>query len=222
MVPATIVENFDFWPHGFCHEYPHGLCNAMSFPILVGDSGYHEFCHGTFNVFPSSLITAVKLHFNVEVKSSIQLIIEFTIWNLIWTPENFQMDVSRKRKKLPEIRWCQNSRIVEGFHPLFHESDLAPLFHPLSALSLKETAFSRCSRCHNLSQNGSEYAPGTFLHEGKKKLQSTQKWGVACKICELFHFGSFSHFHSARLKTQVSRLLKVLETKENHHKLTPR
>jgi len=52
------------------------------------------------------------------------------------------MAVSRKQKKLPKIRWCQNSRIVEGFHPLFHESDLAPLFHPLSALFLKETAFS--------------------------------------------------------------------------------
>ena len=107
--------------------------------------------------------TAVKVLHNVEVKSS------------IWTSGNFQMAVSRKRNKLPEIRWSQYSRIVQGFHPLFHESDLAPLFHPLSASFLKETTLSGCSRCHNLSQNGSEYAPGTPFHVGKKKFTGHPK-----------------------------------------------
>ena len=65
----------------------------------------------------------------------------FCIGNLIWALGNFQMAVSRKWKKLLEIRWSQNSRIVQGFHPLFHESDLAPLFHPLSASFLKEPLF---------------------------------------------------------------------------------
>ena len=31
------------------------------------------------------------------------------------------------------IRRCQNSRFVEGFHPLFHESVVAPLFMPFLA-----------------------------------------------------------------------------------------
>ena len=31
------------------------------------------------------------------------------------------------------IRRCQNSRLVEGFHPLFHESVVAPLFMPFLA-----------------------------------------------------------------------------------------
>merc|ERR1711928_176461 len=56
-----------------------------------------------------------------------------------WTQGNFQMARSWKRKKV----LGQFQRVVvanvQGFHPLFHESDLAPLFHPLSALSLKET-----------------------------------------------------------------------------------
>ena len=45
MVPATIVENCDFRPYGFCHEYPYGLFHAMSFPIGVRQAGYHGFCH---------------------------------------------------------------------------------------------------------------------------------------------------------------------------------
>ena len=40
---------------------------------------------------------------------------------------------------------------VQGFHPLFHESDLAPLFHPLSALSLKETPILGCKWCLEMS-----------------------------------------------------------------------
>ena len=38
------------------------------------------------------------------------------------------MAVTRKRKMIKIIRRCQNSRLVEGFHPLFHESVVAPLF----------------------------------------------------------------------------------------------
>ena len=41
---------------------------------------------------------------------------------------------------------------VQGFHPLFHESDLAPLFHPLSALSLKETTFSGSTVAANVQE----------------------------------------------------------------------
>ena len=29
---------------------------------------------------------------------------------------------------IKKIRRCQNSRLVEGFHPLFHESMVAPVF----------------------------------------------------------------------------------------------
>ena len=46
---------------------------------------------------------------------------------------------SRKRKKV--FGYFQRLVVAnaQGFHPPFHESDLAPLFHPLLALSLKET-----------------------------------------------------------------------------------
>ena len=85
------------------------------------------------------------------------------------------MAVSRKRNIEFYIRWCQNSRLVQGFHPLFHESDVTPLFHPLSASFLKETTLSGCSTVHNFSQNGQNMPPGTTLHVGEKKIYSSGK-----------------------------------------------
>ena len=41
--------------------------------------------------------------------------------------------ISRKRKMIKIIRRCQISRLVEGFHPLFDESVVAPLFMPFLA-----------------------------------------------------------------------------------------
>merc|ERR1711888_386120 len=81
-----------------------------------------------------------------------------------------QTAVTSKQKKLPQIRWCQNSRIVEGFHPLFHESDLVPLFHPLSASFVKEGTFSGCSRWAKVGHFGPKHAPGTLFHHGEKNL----------------------------------------------------
>ena len=83
----------------------------------------------------------------------------------------FQTAVSRKRNKILEMRWCQNSRIVEGVHPLFRESDLVPLFHPLSATFLKESTFLGCSRWAKLGHFGPKHAPGT-LFDGPKKILS--------------------------------------------------
>ena len=102
------------------------------------------------------------------------------------------MAVSRKRNNEFYIRWCQNSRLVQGFHPLFHESDVTPLFHPLSASFLKETTLSGCSTVQNFSENGQNMPPGTTFHVGKKKLQFRQKRARNCTFCELFHFGSFT------------------------------
>ena len=48
---------------------------------------------------------------------------------------------------------------------------------------------------------------------------------MLCKICDLFCWCTFSHFHSDRLKIYVYWLLKALETKktrENLQNLTPR
>ena len=57
--------------------------------------------------------------------------------------------------------------MIEGFHLLFHESGLAPLFHPLS------TSFSQKNHFFGVFQVGpnwsllSEYAPGTAFQVGK-------------------------------------------------------
>ena len=44
---------------------------------------------------------------------------------------------------------------------------------------------------------------GPLLMTKKENLQFRQKRAWNCKICELFHFGPFGHFHSDRLKTHV-------------------
>jgi len=66
---------------------------------------------------------------------------------------------------------------VQGFHPLFHESDLAPLFHPLSALSLKERGENGVWKCLENVQimpfgmiSNWEKAN---LHESQKKLHES-------------------------------------------------
>ena len=55
-----------------------------------------------------------------------------TLRNLLQHKFQLQTAISRKRNDESYIRWCQNSSLVEGFHLLFHESGVAPLFHPLS------------------------------------------------------------------------------------------
>ena len=56
------------------------------------------------------------------------------------------------------------------------------------------------------------YAPRTPFDE-QKKLQVRQKGARKCKICELFNFGPFSHFHSDRMKTHVPSFPEVLDKK---------
>ena len=41
-------------------------------------------------------------------------------------------NVGFPKEKIFDICWCQNPRLLEGFHQLFHKSVLASLFHPLS------------------------------------------------------------------------------------------
>lgn len=67
------------------------------------------------------------------------------------------MTASRKRKDREEIQWGQNSPNLEGFHLLFRESGLMPLFYSLLAsFSLRNwpTCNYHCSnsnlRCTNL------------------------------------------------------------------------
>ena len=67
------------------------------------------------------------------------------------------------------IRRCQNSRLVEGFHPLFHESGVAPLFHPLSASFSQKNHFFGVFQVSVTVCLLSEYAPGSSWHVGKKK-----------------------------------------------------
>ena len=91
----------------------------------------------------------------------------------------FQTAVSRKRNEILEMRWCQNSRIVEGVHPLFRESDLVPLFHPLSATFLKESTFLGCSRWAKLGHFGPKHAPGTLFDGPQKELSGEAQLNVS-------------------------------------------
>ena len=59
--------------------------------------------------------------------------------------------------------------MIEGFHLLFHESGLAPLFHPLSASFSQKNHFFGVFQVSPGVSLLPEYAPGTSLQVGKKK-----------------------------------------------------
>ena len=64
---------------------------------------------------------------------------------------------------------------LQGFYPLFHESDLVPLFHPLSALSLKETTLSGWKWFLEISGKRSNHAPGHDIQLGQNKFTPPAK-----------------------------------------------
>ena len=66
--------------------------------------------------------------------------------------------------------WCQNSHLIEGFHILFHESGLLPLFHPLSASFSQKSHFFGVFQVSPSVSLWSEYAPGTSLQVEEKKI----------------------------------------------------
>ena len=75
---------------------------------------------------------------------------------------------------------CQNSRLVKGFHPLFHKSVVAPLFHPLSP------TFTRYWGC-------SKMPLGPLGKMKKRNLLPHQKWPWGSNFCE-------TNFQEFRLK----------------------
>ena len=114
-------------------------------------------------------ITRVKPLVHPELIMALQQSPNITKGN--WVAHKFQLQtaISRKRKKVPEIRWRQNSRLFEGVHPLFYESGLVSLFHPISAsFSQKKNTFSRCSRGYSWALSGQNMPPERFSMEEKK------------------------------------------------------
>ena len=59
---------------------------------------------------------------------------------------------------------------VNGFHPRLYERELAPLFQPLSALSLKETTLSGSNWFLEISGKRSNHAPWHDIQLGKSKF----------------------------------------------------
>ena len=60
--------------------------------------------------------------------------------------------------------------MIEGFHLLFHESGLAPLFHPLLASFSQKNHFFGVFQVSVTVCLLSEYAPGTALQVQEKKI----------------------------------------------------
>ena len=68
------------------------------------------------------------------------------------------------------IRRCQNSRLVEGFHSLFHESVVAPLFMPfLAYMGPFLVIFWVLEVWHSSGSFLPKYAPGSDQRLGKKE-----------------------------------------------------
>ena len=75
--------------------------------------------------------------------------------------------------------------MIEGFHLLFHESRLAPLFHPLSAsFSQKKPLFRVFQACPGVSL-WSEYAPGTALEVGNFFFGGNPPKKFTATFCDL-------------------------------------
>ena len=90
------------------------------------------------------------------------------MYNSVKQQFQLQTAISRKRNEISYILWCQNSSLVEGFHLLFHESGLAPLFHPLSASFSQKTHFFGVFQVSVTVCLWSEYALGTPRDVGKQ------------------------------------------------------
>ena len=60
--------------------------------------------------------------------------------------------------------------MIKGFHLLFHESGLAPLFHPLSASFSQKNHFFGVFQVYPAVPLLSEYAPKTTLQVEEKKF----------------------------------------------------
>ena len=56
-------------------------------------------------------------------------------------------------QKISDIRWCQNSRLFEGFHPLSHESVLTSLFRALSVRKVTKKGVPGAAQCGSMAQN---------------------------------------------------------------------
>ena len=87
-------------------------------------------------------------------------------------------NVGFPKEKIFDICWCQNPRLLEGFHQLFHKSVLASLFHPLSGCfsrkSDKKKGVPGAAQCGSVDQNMPLYT------EKKENLLLHQK----CNFCE--------------------------------------
>ena len=76
------------------------------------------------------------------------------------------------------IRRCQNSRLVKGFHPLFHESVVAPLF--VGVLWVFVGVFG-CLWVLEVALFGTiwlKHAPGTTWQGEKRKSAASSKMTV--------------------------------------------
>ena len=111
------------------------------------------------------------------------------------------MAISWKRNKIPRPQILIWSRAFTYCFMKVAKRHSCTLFRPLSVI--KKNTFLGCSRGHSRAVSGQNMPQGPFsaLLEEKRNLQFQQKWARNCKICELFHWGIFTHFHSAPQKT---------------------
>ena len=72
------------------------------------------------------------------------------------------------------------------------------LFRPLS---VRKTTFFGVFQVAVTGCHWSEYAPGPVFQVGKKLFCGNPPKNFTAKFCDLFRWGIFTYFHSARLKT---------------------
>ena len=126
-------------------------------------------------------------------------------------------------KKILDICWCQNSHLFEGFHPLFHESGVAPLFHPLSASFSQKRHFFGVFQVSVTECLLSVYAPGTPWNVGENKF--TRRPILLHGVSNLWSL-SFSLFQSFSLRPSENTFISAPQgpgdkaTPKRHHPKT--
>ena len=128
-----------------------------------------------------------------------------------------QTAVTSQRKRQSHFHAPRNDREIEGFHPLSHGSDLAPLCHPLSASFIIKSVnfffYGGGKRSHHGPLWPKTCPKGPFPSFRREMVPANLIYRLPECFVNSFSSASFSHFPLDRLKTYVSRLLVVLETK---------
>ena len=131
----------------------------------------------------------------------------WTYWRVIRELKESTLVAIVKGNSL-KIFSCKNKKKIQGFHPLFHESDLVPLFHPFSALFFERNHSFGVKMVSENVWKTFKSCPWSWNPTGKKQIYTTGKRSYTTgHICKIFHFAlSLLNWEMAITPERTARL----------------